>query len=189
MDKRQIMGFTHTLNGIASEIITDCGVSLPYNPNSNLKHPQIVKTKGLWDTGASSSVITKKLAKDLNLVPIGSAESHHAGGTSIVNIYLINLYLPNNVALQYIRVTECDETIGRFGVLIGMDVFSMGDFALSHFSGMTTVSFRMPTIQKIDLSKDCLPINKPNQTKANSISRNDMCPCNSGKKYKHCHGK
>tara|TARA_A100001015_G_scaffold312825_1_gene418757 strand:+ start:80 stop:199 length:120 start_codon:yes stop_codon:yes gene_type:complete len=26
------------------------------------------------------------------------------------------------------------------------------------------------------------------ETKYNKVGRNDKCPCNSGKKFKHCHG-
>jgi preprotein translocase subunit SecA len=29
----------------------------------------------------------------------------------------------------------------------------------------------------------------PHQWKGRRIGRNDMCPCGSAKKYKHCHGR
>ena len=31
--------------------------------------------------------------------------------------------------------------------------------------------------------------NIPAKKNENKVGRNDLCPCGSGKKYKHCHGK
>jgi preprotein translocase subunit SecA len=30
---------------------------------------------------------------------------------------------------------------------------------------------------------------QPQQLKSTKVGRNDPCPCGSGKKYKHCHGR
>ena len=200
--KVRVNGFTRTFPGVISEILTECGVSLPHDPNSGTQHPQIINTVGLWDTGATNSVITKSLAAKLALKPIRTIQSHHAGGSSIVNVYLINIFLPNNVGIPYVQVSECVDTIGRFGILIGMDVFCRGDFAMSHVGRQTTISFRMPSIHPIRLEKDCMPDNvlsknvnpiksvkKGTNTIDPNTSRNAPCPCGSGKKYKHCHGK
>lgn len=190
-------GFTTSYSKVVNEIITDCGVSLPFDPRKGEQHQQIVKTKALWDTGATNSVITQELATKLGLKSIRQIDSHHAGGTTRVNVYLVNIYLPNNAIVGYVQVSECIETVGRFGILIGMDIIAMGDFAISNFGNRTTISFRVPSMQEIRLEKDCLPvvaaIQKNTVTKQNTIDpntpRNNKCPCGSGKKYKHCHGK
>lgn len=188
----QVKGFTKIFKGITREIITECGVSLPFAPSPGLKQPPVIETKGLWDTGATGSVITKDLALKLGLKAVRTVESHHAGGSSTVNVYLINIFLPNQVCIPFVEVSECIDTIGRFGILIGMDVFSKGDFALSHQAGDTIVSFRMPSIQAIRLEKDGLPnqnvIPKSN-VQNKTQGRNELCNCGSGKKFKHCHGK
>jgi len=188
----EVHGFNWAYDSIVKDIITDCSVSLPYTPDpSNKTKPKLIKTTGLWDTGASHTVITKGLATTLGLAPIGKVETHHAGGKSLVDAYLINIYLPNQLAMSFVQVTECIETIGRFGLIIGMDVISKGDFALSHYCNKTTFSFRMPSIYKIDLAKDCIP--QKDATNGNpkidpNTPRNSPCPCGSGKRFKRCHG-
>jgi len=61
-----------------------------------------------------------------------------------------------------------------------MDIITKGDFSISNFNGLTTLSFRCPSQEKIDFVSI---INK-----ASAIGRNEPCPCGSGKKYKKCHG-
>ncbi len=40
-----------------------------------------------------------------------------------------------------------------------------------------------------EASKDDAPAAQPFVRQGQKIGRNDPCPCGSGKKYKHCHGK
>lgn len=194
----QARGFNRTFDKVVNEIITDCGVSMPFNPEKG-ENPQLVEqTKALWDTGATNSVITRTLAQKLGLKAIGEVESHHAGGSTRVPVYLINIYLPNGGVIGYAQVSECIETVGRFGILIGMDVISLGDFAISHVGGRTTFSFRIPSLHQILLDRDCLPpsIGKPtvrqmavDGDRYPGASRNKPCPCGSKKNYKNCCGK
>lgn len=147
--------FTTHFNGLAREIITDIGITLPFDPRTeiSLNDKRIHQTKALWDTGATNSAITKNIVTALNLKPIGQAEVHHANGKSLVNVYLVNIYLPNKFAIQYVRVTECSNTTGSFDVLIGMDIITLGDFSMTNVNGLTTISFRIPSLEKIDYVK------------------------------------
>lgn len=187
---RQIPAFTAEADGRLHEIVTPCGISLPYHPQmSKGEHPQVHQVSGLWDTGATGSVITEKTAQLLNLVPITKCEVHHAGGVSLENVYLVNIFLPNNVAVPMVRVTECKDTNGRFGLIVGMDIITRGDFAITNMGGKTTVSFRMPSMGTIDFVGDDKPVKidgKINHTSTPAL--NAPCPCGSGKKYKRCHG-
>ena len=69
-----------------------------------------------------------------------------------------------------------------------MDIITIGDFALTHADGNSTVSFRVPSARTIDYVKEIEDINL-RMSKKKKIGRNDPCYCGSGKKYKHCHGK
>ena len=82
----------------------------------------------------------------------GTPQSHQA------NTYLINLFLPNNVALIGIRVAE--SSVSGCDVLIGMDVISSGDLAVTNHNGKTTFSFRIPPCEEIDFVAE---ITKHNQ--------------------------
>jgi predicted aspartyl protease len=189
----EVRGFTRTFPGPLNEIRSECGLSHPSQPKKT-DGSHIVKTIGLWDTGATGSSITQAIAQQLGLIPIGKAISHHAGGSSTVKVYLIDIHLPNNVTLNNVQVSECIETVGRFGILIGMDVITRGDFAISNHNGKTTISFRMPSVMPIDLGKHCLPERTINTETGQPVTghnypRNQPCYCGSGKKFKHCHGK
>ncbi len=177
--------FTVEYPGISNELRTPCGVSEAYDPANGIQnHPQLVQFTGLWDTGAMRTCISKRLVERLNLKPIGMANMGHANGTSEVPTHMVNIGLPNNVGFHSLVVLECD--LGGADVLIGMDIISKGDFAVTNTGGKTLFSFRIPSTQKIDfLSIDAhTPVvteKKPH--------RNDPCPCGSGKKYKNCCGK
>lgn len=140
--------FTLQSDGTLKVLHTPCGVCSAYDPLSGGTHPKVEQVTGLWDTGATGTVISQKCAKKLGLKPISKAKVFHANGESIVNVYAINLFLPNQVAFQFIKVTE--GVLNGTDLLIGMDIISRGDFAVTNFGGKTTFSFRVPSTQKID---------------------------------------
>jgi len=184
--------FTLTNNGTIREIVTETAISMPLN-DKIIKNddPRIYHTKALWDTGATASAITRDVARKMQLKPIGQVDVCHAKGTSITNVYLINFYLPNGLIIPKVRVTECESSAGNFGVIIGMDIITLGDFSVTNKNGHSTFSYRIPSISNTDFTKEAGAIKKfkeeNNATK--KIGRNDPCYCGSGKKFKNCHGK
>lgn len=116
----------------------------PSNP------PKSVICKAIWDTGASSSVIRISAVNKLGLKPTGKANSSNPSGTFLKNTYLVNVMLPNKVGFHHLRVVECDELIGDFEFLIGMDIIGMGDFSVTNVNNETILSYRIPSIEKID---------------------------------------
>ena len=161
---------------------THCSVCKAHDPLSGAGHPEISQFEGLWDTGASGTVISKNVVDKLGLKPISKAKVHHANGESIVNVYAINLFLPNQVAFNFVKVTE--GILNDLDLLIGMDIITMGDFSITNVGGNTIFSFRVPSVKEVDFVTE-------RQTPAVStkVGRNSLCPCGSGKKYKQCHGK
>jgi predicted aspartyl protease len=139
----------------------------------------------LWDTGASNSLIRPEVAQKLHLLPVSMTTINTPTSKNEISpVYSVNLYLPNMVRVQNVQVLEgipsgCD-------MLIGMDIIGLGDFAVTNFNGKTVFSFRMPSMTTIDFVNHSYltPIRSENK-----VGRNDPCPCGSGKKYKHCHGK
>src|ERR1035437_4876228 len=111
----------------------------------------------LWDTGATNTAISRKVAEELDLKPIGTANVYHAGGASLVNAYLVNIGLPSRVMVGNIKVTDIElidnDTIPedeRIQVIVGMDIIGEGDLAVTNVGGKTALSFRMPSIEEID---------------------------------------
>lgn len=181
--------FTIKANGgKLNKIITAVGVS---KPSLNGEHPRaqdIRQTNAIWDTGATQSVVTKATARALDLVPSGMARMFHAGGESDVNAYLVNLHLPNGLNVAAVHVLEMED--GQdCGVLIGMDVITLGDFTITNVGGITTVSFRYPSIEEIDYVVQSNQLNAIASGGREVVGRNDLCPCGSKRKFKNCHGK
>ena len=87
-----------------------------------------------------------------NLKSTGRRIAHYADGSSkIVQEFLVNVGLPNEVVFSSIRVT-----MGGFSdadVLIGMDIISQGDFAVTNFNQRTVFSFRVPSLETIDFAQ------------------------------------
>ena len=121
--------------------------SVPFDSSLSLT------TEALWDTGASMSAITPEIQKQLRAVPIDRKEIAGVHNTEEVDIVSLTLELPNNVVKKTIRVAVCNIT-SKVGVILGMDIISLGDFALSNGSEQTLLSFAVPPFQeKIDFSK------------------------------------
>jgi hypothetical protein len=144
--------FTVAYSGRVNVLITDIKVSLPILPNINPLTLVHYPSKAIWDTGATGSVITRKAASALKLMPISKMQVHGVNGTSTQNVYLVSITLPNNVTISPVRVTECESLNGPFDVLIGMDIIGNGDFAVTNSNNQTVMSFRIPSISRIDFT-------------------------------------
>ena len=121
---------------------------------------QMQECNGIWDTGASNSAISKRLIENLGLMPTRLVNVYHAGGKSEVRVYQISLALENNILFPDIEVTEADllddhlPEHEQFDVLIGMDIIGAGDFAITNFKEKTTLTFRVPSKEEIDFTKN-----------------------------------
>lgn len=186
--RKQVFAFTSKhpthLNVLKNDII----ITEAFDPKSGLPAPVEKQFIGIWDTGASGSVINSRVVNELNLKPSGKMWCHAVGDKGLVNKYLadtysINIGLPNKVVIM--GVVAAKGEIGGGDVLIGMDVIGIGDFAVTNTNNKTTWSFRTPSVQEIDFVKGT---GKDSSLVVEKISRNDPCPCGSGKKYKRCHG-
>ncbi len=109
-----------------------------------------IPAKALWDTGATGTCISKELVQKLNLIPIGMQRIQTPSGSGTVNQYKIHLVLNDEVLIP--DVTVVDSEIGNQGldVLIGMDIISLGDFAISNYDKKTQFSFRIPSQEHVD---------------------------------------
>lgn len=110
--------------------------------------PKAFEFHSLWDTGANVSVITRRVVDALNLMPVSKGRASTPQGEYESSMYYIDLLLPNHVIIRDLLVMEgqpagCD-------ILVGMDVISRGDFAVSPFDGKSTFTFRVPSLKKID---------------------------------------
>lgn len=141
------------------------------------------ETQAIWDTGATGSVITQSVVDACGLKQIGMTQVHGVHSSELSPVFLVNIELPN-MGFSNLRVT-----LGKLpehsGVLIGMDIISKGDFAVTNYEGKTVFSFQSPSSRKIDFVGS--RSSNLNPAGANH-PRNSPCYCGSGKKFKKCHG-
>jgi len=86
------------------------------------------------------------------LKPTGMTQVHGIHGPEKVETYLVNIYLPNNVAFVGERVAKGQMVGGD--ILIGMSIINQGDFAITNKDGTTMFSFRIPSIAQYDFVKE-----------------------------------
>lgn len=179
--------FTTTYGGVTNILVNEVSVHPYFDPASVKKPPTGKPCHVIWDTGATNSVITPEVVADLGLKPVSMTKVHTANGERVCNVYVVNIFLPNNVGMVGVNVTETELSNG-INMLIGMDVISHGDFAVTNTGGKTTFSFRTPSSECIDFVRKGGG-HAGGGSHTGKISRNAPCPCGSGKKYKRCHGK
>lgn len=182
MSKVQVHSLSVRANGLARVIYSPVDVF-------NLSTSVSFQTKAIWDTGATGSAITKSLAFKLGLIPVGKANVKGVHGLRTVNVYAIKVVLNNTRVSFILKATECDSlTDDDYAeMLVGMDVITRGDFAITNYQGKTVMTYRIPSMQAIDFVE---AQNKSKPIVSEKLpSRNDPCTCGSGKKFKHCHGK
>ena len=68
----------------------------------------------------------------------------------------------------------------------GLDEFAMADAAIAAEGRLGPGPDRRPPLQT---RKVAAAVDKNDPATWGKVSRNAPCPCGSGKKYKHCHGK
>jgi hypothetical protein len=193
--------FTLSAQGILRALITPVRIGQAFNPASSA--PPILKEfKAIWDTGATNSVITPKVVNECQLKAIGKTLVQVVDEPpKPKSVYLISMMLPNKMGIPDVRVSM-NEISSGIDVLIGMDVIQRGDFAITNCNGKTVFTFRMPSCEPIDFVKQKVNIANPLQIKdiqikpsvypplipslPKPISKNQPCPCGSGKKYKRC---
>lgn len=152
-----------------------------------------MEVKAIWDTGATASVITQRVADKLGLKPTGIVEVHTAAGKTLADVHYVNIWLPNHVGFKFVRVST-GELGDNHDLLIGMDIINMTDFAITNRDGRTTWTVRMPSSGNIDFVHEVnyqrQGLIAPQPAKSpNTLRPNDRCHCGSGKKFKKCCGR
>ena len=111
-----------------------------------------------WDTGATNTCISEEIVKKYNLVPLSMAKSRTPSGVLETFIYNIDIVINNEVMFQNWNVMGSKIGAQGIDILIGMDIISKGDFAISNFNGKTQFSFRIPSKKDVDYKNEDIPL-------------------------------
>lgn len=159
------------------------GICPAFDPRDlpEASYPTPKEFSAIWDTGAMGSVVTQAVVDACGLKATGMMKVHGVHGAAETETFLVNMTLPNKTGFINVKVTK--GILRDADVLIGMDIISRGDFAVTNYGGKTVFSFRCPSVETIDFNKS-----KPIVAPASQL-RNSLCNCGSGKKFKKCCGK
>ena len=109
------------------------------------------ETNGIIDTGAIVSIISRNIVEKLGVQPQGYRLMDTASEQQIITpIYDASVILCNRIEISNLTVGD-GVLPGGEECLIGMDILSLGDLVVTHFDGKTCVSFRIPSLQSIEL--------------------------------------
>ncbi len=193
MAQQQTGSFVFEYGGISNVIPTPVKITPQYNasigPIRVGENMQLDSSPSdpnefiaLWDTGATSTCVTPNVLASVQLPQVGIRQCGDPSGVRNRRVFLGCLYLPNQVYFDRIELIEVDQIAGA-DMLIGMDIISLGDFAITGSQGKTVFSYQYPSQERIDF------VQQHNHALKAQYGRNDPCPCNSGLKFKKCHGK
>lgn len=129
-------------------VVTESYVYAPVNLAVCKDVKRVKVLRSLWDTGASVSLISARVAKVLGLTSIGkSGISGYNEGVDVKDTYHVHIGLPTGDIVTDIMAMEFESD--EYDVVIGMDVICKGDFAVTNKNDKTTFSFRIPSEEEI----------------------------------------
>ena len=97
----------------------------------------------IWDTGATSSMISAAIAKKMTLAPHGSVQIAGVHGVSNAKCYYVDIAFDNGFVIPGIKVSEASD-FGGFDVLIGMDIIGRGKMYIDGTNSKLDVRFYFP---------------------------------------------
>jgi hypothetical protein len=125
--------------------IVDLEIAVPnilrdYLVKNNKNIPEVVKGKGLIDTGAAVSCIDDSIATKLNVKPTGVARGHGMSGESIRNLYSVQISIvaapQQKWTFESTRIMGVEIEKQGLIALIGRDFLRNGIMIYSGFSGI-----------------------------------------------------
>jgi hypothetical protein len=109
-------------------------------------------TNALWDTGAMVSVVSPEVTAKLKLDIVDTIQITGITGESLAEVAVISIHFPNGAVIEDVRVAICDMSPGN-EMIIGMDVITQMDIAITNGGGQTQLSFAIPPFEnRIDFS-------------------------------------
>lgn len=127
---------------VVDALQTECGI---YSMDGRLFQTD----NAMWDTGATNTIISSRIVRQLHLQPYQHGGISGIGGESDTDTYLVNVKIPTGDVVIDCEVMESD--FEDYDVIIGMDIIGLGDFCFTNPDGKSVFSFRIPAKEHITL--------------------------------------
>ena len=110
-------------------------------------------TNALWDTGAMIYVISPEIVSKLKLDIVDTVKIAGINTESLAEIAVFSIRFPNDTNIKDVRAAICNMPHGN-EMIIGMDVITQMDIAITNGGGQTQFSFAIPPFEnRIDFSE------------------------------------
>lgn len=123
------------------------GDIMPYveTPAVVIANGKKVNTTAVWDTGSTHTVITPYVANELGVSLYGGVKAHTLGGYTTHKYCMVSLELGGHIRVtgDILCTSSPLSADGRIGLVIGMDIISLGDFCIKNRSGKTIMTFEV----------------------------------------------
>jgi hypothetical protein len=133
------------LSNQATEILSDIIIS----DIEDFKKEHGIKCTGVWDTGSQGCLISPVLAESLNLAIISYKLVMGVTSNEYSPEYLVNIFLPNEDSFEGVSALV-GSNLADDEFIIGMSIINKGDFAITNVHNKTTMSFRCPSVARIN---------------------------------------
>lgn len=127
---------------VVDALQTECDI---YSLEGKVFHTE----KAMWDTGATTTIISSRIVSQLHLQPYQQGGISGIGGESDTNTYLVHVLIPTGDVVTNFEVMESD--FEDYDVIIGMDIIGLGDFCFTNPDDRSFFSFRIPAKERITL--------------------------------------
>lgn len=97
--------------------------------------------RAVWDTGATTTILCRRLIDELKPEPFRKGGMAGIGGNVEVETYLVHVAPPTGDVITYIEAMAHD--FEDYDAIIGMDVITYGDFHVDSIGGKTMVTFQL----------------------------------------------
>jgi hypothetical protein len=108
------------------------------------------EVKAIVDTGSDSSGITDRLAKQAGLVSNRFKKMASTQGKFLAPVHTVDVIFPKGKIFENVEVTEGYGGYNDYDFIIGMDIITMGDMALTYDKekNLRVFSYRTPPAGK-----------------------------------------
>jgi hypothetical protein len=151
-DSSQSFALTLVFDGIVEAIYSSIAIKSAVEEEDS-SDIDLIWAKALWDTGATHTCISDRLATRLKLEVVDIVNIATANGIISVPTFFAHLKFPNNLQFSDWELSQFQFTNDDCDLIIGMDIITQGDFSITNVEGKTMFSFRVPTQQSIDYER------------------------------------
>ena len=127
---------------VVDALQTECDI---YSLEGHVFHTD----NAMWDMGATTTIISSRIVRQLCLQPYQQGGISGIGGASNTNTYLVHVLIPTGDVVTNCEVMESD--FEDYDVIIGMDIIGLGDFCFTNPDDKSVFSFRIPAKEHIIL--------------------------------------